>query len=167
MNIKIDDGVRRRLDEFLESNNHRKTPERYAILEMAYRMDRPFTIEELGEKLEKRKFHVSRATLYATMRLFTELRLVVRHRFLDGTWYEPCYNRGNHCYQICTVCGKALEVEAPNVSNAVEETKFKWFRKDGYVLYVYGICSWCKAKMTRQARMQAEAKKVKTNRRTK
>ncbi len=167
MMIKVDEGAKQRLDEFLESKNHRKTPERYAILEAVYSMDRLFSIEELGEKLEKRKFRVSRATLFTTMRLFTELRLVVRHRFQTGTKYEPCYNRGNRCYQVCTVCGKALEIDAPHLSDAVEETKFKRFRKDGFVLYVYGICSSCKSRITRQSRMLANEKKVKTNRKTK
>ena len=33
---------------------------------------------------------------------------------------------------------------------AVEETHLRRFRKEGYSLYVYGVCSSCQAKITRQ-----------------
>mgnify|MGYP002528240233 CR=1 FL=1 len=95
------------LDSYLEMNNHRKTPERYAILRAVYETDGHFTLEELGEKLATAyKFPVSRATLYNTLNLFLELRLVVRHRFQGSTKYEACYDNDSHCHQICTVCGK-------------------------------------------------------------
>ena len=63
--------VERILDNYLEMNNHRKTPERYAILRAVYGMEGHFTLDELGEKLtEDYKFPVSRATLYNTLNLF-------------------------------------------------------------------------------------------------
>ena len=123
------------LDSYLEMNNHRKTPERYAILRAVYETDGHFTLEELGEKLATEyKFPVSRATLYNTLNLFLELRLVVRHRFQGSTKYEACYDNDSHCHQICTVCGKVTEVNAPLISRAIEEIRLKRFRRDGYTL---------------------------------
>ena len=43
--------VERILDNYLEMNKHRKTPERYAILKAVYSMDSHFTLDELGDKL--------------------------------------------------------------------------------------------------------------------
>ena len=43
--------VERILDSYLEMNNHRKTPERYAILRAVYSMNGHFTLDELGEHL--------------------------------------------------------------------------------------------------------------------
>ena len=59
------------LDNYLEMNNHRKTPERYAILRAVYSIEGHFTLDELGEKMaDEYKFPVSRATLYNTLNLF-------------------------------------------------------------------------------------------------
>ena len=145
--------VVRILDNYLEMNNHRKTPERYAILRAVYRMDGHFTIDELGAKLaENDKFPVSRATLYNTLNLFMELRLVIRHRFQGTTKYEACRSDNNHCHQICTVCGKVTEIKAPEVVEAIEGMHLKRFRKDGFSLYIYGICSACQGALTRKSK---------------
>ncbi len=152
------------LDSYLEMNNHRKTPERYAILRAVYETDGHFTLEELGEKLATvYKFPVSRATLYNTLNLFLELRLVVRHRFQGSTKYEACYDNDSHCHQICTVCGKVTEVNAPLISRAIEEIRLKRFRRDGYTLYIYGICSTCQAKITRRKKLQQKTDNNKNN----
>ena len=147
--------VERILDSYLEMNNHRKTPERYTILRAVYSTDGHFTLDELGAKLAgEYKFPVSRATLYNTLNLFMELRLVIRHRFHGTTKYEACYADNNHCHQICTVCGKVTEVKSPEIAEAIEAMKLKRFRKDGFSLYIYGICSTCQAAITRQKNNQ-------------
>jgi Fur family ferric uptake transcriptional regulator len=145
--------VERILDNYLETNKHRKTPERYAILNAVYSMEGHFTLDELGDKLSADvRFPVSRATLYNTLRLFLELRLVIRHRFQGTTKYEACYEGESHCHQICTVCGKVTEVRSPEVTATIDQMHLKRFRKDGYTLYIYGICSTCQAAITRQKR---------------
>ena len=141
------------LDSYLEMNNHRKTPERYAVLRAVYSFEGHFTLDELGSRLvDEYRFPVSRATLYNTLNLFLELRLVVRHRFQGVTKYEACYAARNHCHQICTVCSRVTEVSSPEITAAIEQMHLKRFRKDGYTLYIYGICSTCQAAITRRSR---------------
>ncbi len=131
------------LDDYLETNQHRKTPERYAILDAVYRIGGHFTLEALNEELEKKKFHVSRATLYNTIRLFLELRLVVRHNLTDGIKYEAYYDNESHVHQVCTVCGKVTEIQVPGVSRAIAQAKLGKFRRDAFALYIYGVCLEC------------------------
>ena len=151
MKDSVKTAVERILDSYLEMNNHRKTPERYAILRAVYNIDGHFTLEELGEKLAvEYRFPVSRATLYNTLNLFMELRLVIRHRFQGSTKYEACYDNDSHCHQMCTVCGKVTEVRSQEITDAINALHLKRFRKDGFTLYIYGICSVCQAKLTRQ-----------------
>jgi Fur family ferric uptake transcriptional regulator len=56
------------------------------------------------------------------------------------------------------MCGKVTEVKAPEIANAIEQIKLKRFRKDGYTLYIYGICSTCQAALTRQKKKQKQTK---------
>ena len=137
------------LDNYLEMNHHRKTPERYTILRAVHSVHGHFTLEELSDKLVRdMNFHVSRATLYNTLNLFMELRLVIRHRFQGTTTYEV-YGE-SHCHQICTMCGKVTEVKSPAIIQAVEDMPTKRFRKDGFTLYVYGVCSTCQTRITKR-----------------
>lgn len=155
--------VKNILTAYLELNKHRKTPERFTILDAVYSMNGHFSLEELGDKLANDyNFPVSRATLYNTLRLLIELRLVVRHRFQSTTKYEACYDNNSHCHQVCTICGKVTEFKSIAITRAINGVRSKRFRKDGFSLYVYGICSTCLAKLTRQQR-KIELQKNKSN----
>ncbi len=149
--------VREILDNYLETNQHRKTPERYAILDAVYSIDGHFTLEDLNEHLARQHFRVSRATLYNTIRLFVELRLVLRHGMVDGVKYEACYSNENHFHQVCTVCGKVTEIQAPLVTKAIGETQLKDFRRDTFALYIYGVCSACQSKLKHQRNTKKES----------
>lgn len=147
---KMFDNAKQILDNYLELTAKRRTPERYAILEAIYNMDGHFTVEELNDVLEKDKFIVSRATLYNTLRLFQKTHLVVRHKLAEKTKYEAALRNDCHSHQICTICGKVTEVELPEVEAALNRSKLHRFRKEGYTLYIYGVCSSCQSKLTRR-----------------
>ena len=164
MKENVKDTVRNILASYLEQNHLRKTPERFAILDAVYNTSGHFTLEELSDKLnEKERFPVSRATLYNTLKLFMELRLVIRHRFQGSTKYEACYDNNSHCHQICTVCGKVSEFKSAKINDAIGAMHLKRFRKDGFSLYVYGICSTCQARITRQNSKISKKISSKTN----
>lgn len=151
--------VERILDNYLEMNHHRKTPERYTILRAIYGINGHFTIEELNDHLaQSLNFPVSRATLYNTLNLFLELRLVTRHRFQGTTMYEACYDNNSHCHQVCTMCGHVTEVKSQEIAYAVENMHLHRFRKDGFTLYVYGVCSSCQTKMKKRAKAEKTEK---------
>lgn len=153
------ENARQILDNYLSLSNHRKTPERYAVLEAVYGMKGLFTMEELYERLERVQFRVSRATLYSTMKLFLELHLVVKHQFSDGMKYEAYHSGANHCYRVCTVCGKTSVFKEPKINAAIDSLKLSRFRKAGFSLYVFGVCSSCQAKITRMKKQKEKKQK--------
>jgi ferric uptake regulator protein len=159
MKKSVHASIRQVLDNYLQLNHCRKTPERYAILDGVCSMKGHFTIEELGRSLEKDSFRVSRATLYNALRLFCKLRLVVRHNLHGSTKYEVGFNDKGHCHQICSVCGAVREVNSPEILQVIDGMRLKRFRKDSFSVYIYGICSSCQAKNTR---LENQIKTVKT-----
>lgn len=64
----VKDTVRQIFTEYLNANGHRKTPERYAILDTIYSIDGHFDIDTLYSLMaDQENFRVSRATLYNTI----------------------------------------------------------------------------------------------------
>jgi len=141
---------------FLRDNKLRKTPERFAVLDAVYGFKKPFTLQELDGAMQQSAFTVSRATLYNALRLFIRLRLVACLRNSAGTRYEPILGNNNHCRQVCMQCGKTTELKAVRLESAVEEMPLKRFRREGFMLYIYGLCSSCVAKNTRERKKQQD-----------
>ena len=167
MRENIKETVKVILANYLELNRNRKTPERFTILDAVYSINGHFTLDELSEKLvSEYNFPVSRATLYNTLKLFIELRLVIRHRLQSTTRYEACYDNNSHSHQVCTMCGQVTEIKSQELTEVINSLHTKRFRKDGYSLYIYGICSNCQAKMTRKAKLE-EKKKLQKNKKEK
>jgi Fur family ferric uptake transcriptional regulator len=50
-------------------------------------------------------------------------------------------------------------VKSPEIIEAVENMHLKRFRKDGFTLYVYGVCSTCQTKMTKRKKTATAIKK--------
>ncbi len=141
---EVKDIVRQIFTEYLNVNGHRKTPERYAILDAIYSIDGHFDIDTLYSLMRKeRKYSVSRATLYNTIVLLIDARLVIKHQFGNTSQYERSYNRETHHHQICTECGKITEFQSEKLQHAIEESKQDDFQLSHYSLYLYGICKDC------------------------
>lgn len=140
--------VRQIFCNFLEQNNSRKTPERFAILDTAYSFSSCFSMQELNDLLVKRNFRVSRATIYNTIKLLLAARLLLCRKVQSEIKYEACCSFGK-CYQVCTFCGKVKEVKIPDMATVIDNTHLKRFRKESFSLSIYGVCSTCQAMHTR------------------
>ena len=64
---KTKDIVKFELTRYLESKGHRKTPERYAILDKIYSMNEHFDVDSLYDEMAQSEYRVSRATVYNTI----------------------------------------------------------------------------------------------------
>ena len=140
--------VVRKFNEYLDAHNLRRTTERYAILSRIMDINGHFTIEELQQMIDQDGFHVSRSTVYNTVELLMDAKMLRRHVF-EGM--QAQYERITlpHTHLVCAICGKVKEVRDPNFAAFMNARRFNAFNTDHYSLYVYGTCSTCARKSKR------------------
>ena len=131
--------------EFLEGKDLKLTSQRRTILRQAVDADGHFSAEKLLELSKKADDTISKATVYRTLALLKESKILEEQDFGDGRKvYERGQGRKHHDHLICVKCGRIIEFENEPIEKLQDsEAKKHHFRIVYHSLKIFGFCKSC------------------------
>ena len=143
------EGIKEVFTDYLKKKQHRKTPERFAILEHIYLHEGHFDAEILYNAMQK-EYRVSLATIYNTLDILLDCSLIVKHPFIGQTaQFEKTFGNTIHHHLVCSKCGTVKEFADKKIRTTIQSKNFSTFEITHYSLYIYGICNKCKSIKTK------------------
>jgi Fur family ferric uptake transcriptional regulator len=139
----MDQGIKQRLDEFIERKKLRRTVQRDQIIGVVFSRDEHFSAEELFDRVRKAHGETSRATVYRTLSLLVEADLLRQIDLGDNqVTYDPNFHdKPSHNHLVCKDCGRVVEFEDKDVDDQIcKVTKELGFRNIRQSIKIEASC---------------------------
>ena len=138
--------IQQQFDDYLAGKHLKRTEERHMVLKAICTFQGSFDVNMLLNRLQKKQFAVSRATIYNTLEILIDAEVIIRHPFNGSVQqYELSCLLANHTHLVCTQCGsirKISDKEQPPIDpSAIRKNRFT---PAYYCLYIYGQCAKCR-----------------------
>lgn len=131
------------LAEQLKKAGYKLTPARRAVIEVLETETNHPSHQQILEEGQKIYPKLSRATVYRTMELLVELRLV-RPLYLNNPTQRFVSALGGHHHLVCSGCGQIFEFDYCTVDRLALELSEKYeFQIFSHLLEFHGLCKRC------------------------
>lgn len=152
--------LEQKLLEFMRSKGLKQTQQRQVLFDCFVTSEGHLAIEDLLARAQPELPGIGYATVYRTLKLFTEAGIAHERRFQDGfSRYEPAEQGEHHDHLICKLCGHIFEFEDDVVERRQAEVaaahgmKVVAHRHDIYGECIQPTeCTWWQAQAQAQAR---------------
>lgn len=135
-----------KLTAFLKTRRLRKTPERFEILQCVLDCHGHFDVDILYKALDKKGYHVSRATIYSTLELLTEAG-IVRKLLFDTHQARYEIAGETHSHLVCVLCGEISEIDIEDLDSRLASMNLQGFKPAYVSTCIYGTCSKCESRI--------------------
>lgn len=130
------------------------TPQRRATVKTLVRLhESHLSAEELFAKVKEAEPEIGLATVYRTLEVLAELKIVNRVSFEDGiTRYDLRTEDSGHFHHhlLCQICGAVEEIHEDLLVDVERKVKEKYgFEVADHRLTFLGVCAKCRAKRQR------------------
>ena len=133
------------LQSELRSRGYRLTPQRQLVLEAVTTLGHA-TPEDVSAWVRERSSAVNISTIYRTLELLEEIRLVKHAHLTHGAPTYHAATAPEHVHLVCRDCGSITETDPINVAPTVEALRIEHgFVADVGHLTVFGSCRECES----------------------
>ncbi len=131
---------------FLAGKRLKLTRQRGAVINEIFGGGGHFEAEDLVEQLKRKHARVSRATVYRTLELLQECRLVEKVNFgTSRSFYEHIQPGEHHDHIICTRCNVVIEFVDERIEKLQEEICARHgIRLQSHSMRLFGECDVCR-----------------------
>ena len=150
------DSLNARLNAYMDKKGLRSTGQRRTIADTFFNGPRHITIEELLSRARQADPRIGYATVYRTLKLFSESGIANEHNFGDGPTRYELADEGvdhHHDHLICLECRRIIEFH----DEAIEELQAKLAARLGFEMAshkheIYGVCDTCQKARAKKKR---------------
>lgn len=144
-----------RFEEYLLSRGQRKTEQRRFLVEQVFSHHEHFDADQLIDQLPRKgeANHVSRPTVYRTLKEFVDAGLLRRFELNGRSVYEHDYGYPEHDHFYCIKCHNLLEFQSEQIAQLREEiAREHRFRVRSHRLIIQGVCHDCSSRRNQRRR---------------
>lgn len=143
--------MEQRIDQIkkqLHAKNYKLTPQREATLRVLLeREDDHLSAENVFLLVKEKAPEIGLATVYRTLELLSELKIVDKINFGDGVYRYDLRKEGVehfHHHLVCIECGSVDEIIEDLLEEVEKKVENEWgFQVKDHRLTFHGICKQC------------------------
>ncbi|MGP4072395.1 ferric iron uptake transcriptional regulator [Piscibacillus sp. B03] len=132
----------------LHSQSYKLTPQREATVRVLLEHEEDhLSAEDVYLLVKEKSPEIGLATVYRTLELLSELKVVDKINFGDGVSRYDLRKEGAehfHHHLVCVECGSVKEIEEDLLGDVEEIVESQWeFKVKDHRLTFHGICKQC------------------------